>query len=59
MELLGGQNRFPRSHLSEFFDVPAGCNGIPPNKMFTNFEYIRVFTEYMLSHRKRCSLQVD
>ena len=26
MELLGGQNRFPRSHLSEFFDVPAGCD---------------------------------
>ena len=25
MELLGGQNRFPRSHLSEFLDVPAGC----------------------------------
>ena len=31
-------------------------NGIPPNKMFTNFEYIRVFTEYMHSHRKPCSL---
>ena len=26
MELLGGQNRFPCSHLSEFFDVPAGCD---------------------------------
>ena len=26
MELLGGQNCFPCSHLSEFFDVPAGWN---------------------------------
>ena len=25
VELLGGQNCFPCSHLSEFFDVPAGC----------------------------------
>ena len=25
MELLGGQNFFPRSQMSESFDLPAGC----------------------------------
>ena len=28
MELLGGQNFFPRSQMSESFDLPAGCTEI-------------------------------
>ena len=28
MELLGGQNFFPRSQMSESFDLPAGCGNI-------------------------------